>query len=215
MEHYSLALIFWYGILHAFGPDHLTAIADFSIGKDKKKTMLITIFFAIGHGLSLFLFAKILESFDIKEELLGYGDIISSSVIIAMGIYLLYMVVSDKIHLNKHIHEDGKEHIHIYFGKEHSHNENIDRTSAFTMGILMGAGGVRGMLVTLGAIEAGYVDYSLVLAFTAGVMLVFVSFGFVLLYINENFLNSKQNIRKVFAVAGVISLAVGLNMILG
>ena len=27
-------IIFWYGILHAFGPDHLTAIADFSIGKD-------------------------------------------------------------------------------------------------------------------------------------------------------------------------------------
>jgi ABC-type nickel/cobalt efflux system permease component RcnA len=33
----SLLVIFWYGILHAFGPDHLTAIADFSIGKNKKK----------------------------------------------------------------------------------------------------------------------------------------------------------------------------------
>jgi len=43
MEHIGLLLIFWYGILHAFGADHLTAIADFSIGKDKAKTMLITL----------------------------------------------------------------------------------------------------------------------------------------------------------------------------
>jgi len=213
MEHYSLLIIFWYGILHAFGPDHLTAIADFSIGKDKKKTMLITVAFAIGHGISLFIFAKILESFNIREELLGYGDIISSTVILAMGIYLLYLVFSDKIQLNRHMH-NGKEHIHIYFGKEHTHEDMVERSSAFTMGLLMGAGGVRGMLVTLGAIEAGDVDYKLVLAFTMGVMVVFVSFGFVISYINENFLNNKSNIRRVFATAGIISLIVGANMLI-
>jgi len=214
MENYSLLIIFWYGILHAFGPDHLTAIADFSIGKDKKKTMLITIAFAVGHGLSLFIFAKILEQFNIREELLGYGDIISSTVILAMGVYLLYLVFTNKIQLNRHMH-NGKEHIHIYFGKEHSHEDMVERSSAFTMGLLMGAGGVRGMLITLGAIEAGSVDYKLVLAFTAGVMVVFVSFGLVLSYINENFLNSKKNVRRVFAIAGIISIVVGLNMLVG
>ncbi|WP_277871741.1 hypothetical protein [Sulfurimonas xiamenensis] len=40
MEHLGLLLIFWYGVLHAFGPDHLTAIADFSIGKNKKRRYL-------------------------------------------------------------------------------------------------------------------------------------------------------------------------------
>ena len=214
MEHLGLALIFWYGILHAFGPDHLTAIADFSIGKEKTRTMLITILFAIGHGLSLFVFAKILQNFDISEEILAYGDYISSSVIIAIGIYLLYMVVSDKIHLNKHNH-NGKEHIHIYFGTQHNHNDNIDKSSAFSMGLLMGIGGVRGMLVTLGAIHGQSVDYSLVLAFTAGVMLIFVGFGAVILYINQNLLTSQTNVRRVFATAGVVSLVVGTNIFLG
>jgi ABC-type nickel/cobalt efflux system permease component RcnA len=213
MESLGLALIFWYGILHAFGPDHLTAIADFSIGKNKRKTMLITTLFAIGHGLMLFIFAKVLETYIINDNILSYGDIISSSVIILMGIYLLYMVYSDKIHLKTHIHEN-KEHIHIYFGSEHTHNNN-DTSSAFAIGALMGIGGVRGMLITLGAIQGQSVDFSFVLAFTLGVMLIFIGFGVVISYINQNLLTNKKNIRAIFTSAGVISLVVGSNMLLG
>lgn len=91
----GLLLIFWYGVLHAFGPDHLTAIADFSIGKNKKKTMLITTLFAIGHGTSLFIFAKILEHYHIDEAILGYGDLLSSAVILSIGVYLLFMVATN------------------------------------------------------------------------------------------------------------------------
>ncbi len=210
----SLLVIFWYGILHAFGPDHLTAIADFSIGKDQRKTLLITILFAIGHGLSLFIFAKVLQSAHISDEILAYGDIISAAVIIAMGIYLLFMVVTERIQLRKHIHE-GKEHIHIWFGKSHDHDATLAKSSSFTMGLLMGAGGVRGMLITLGAVGSGNVDFGMVGAFTAGVMLIFVSFGFVLLYFNKHFLGSITNVRRAFATAGVVSLVVGTNILVG
>lgn len=213
MEHLGLVLIFWYGVLHAFGPDHLSAIADFSIGKNKKKTMLITVFFAIGHGLTLFIFAKLLESYHISDTILGYGDTISSLVILSMGFYLLYMVFSDKIQLSKHFH-DGKEHVHIWFGKEHEHT-NKDTVSAFTIGALMGIGGVRGMLVTLGLMQGQSVDLVMVMAFALGVMVIFVGFGVVILYINKNLLNSKQNLRRVFATAGIISVVVGSNMIVG
>ncbi|MCF6205613.1 MAG: hypothetical protein L3J47_01790 [Sulfurovum sp.] len=210
----SLLLIFWYGILHAFGPDHLTAIADFSIGKNKRKTLLITTLFAIGHGLSLFVFAKILQHIDISEEILAYGDIISATVIIGMGLYLLFMVATDRIHMKKHMHH-GKEHIHIWFGKSHAHDDKIAESSSFTMGLLMGAGGVRGMLVTLGAVGSGNVDFTMIGAFTAGVMLIFVGFGLVILYLNEHFLGNIANVRRAFATAGVISLAVGANILAG
>lgn len=209
----SLFIVFWYGLLHAFGPDHLTAIADFSIGKSKRKTLRITLLFAIGHGLSLFIFAKVLQSVAISEEILAYGDIISASVIIAMGLYLLFMVVTHRIQLRKHMHQ-GKEHTHIWFGKSHQHT-NTDSTSSFTLGLLMGIGGVRGMLITLGAVKGGVVDFSMVGAFTLGVMLVFVAFGMLILYFNQNFLGTLQNIRRTFTVAGVVSLVVGTNILFG
>ena len=211
----SLLVIFWYGILHAFGPDHLTAIADFSIGKNKRNTLLITSLFAFGHGISLFIFAKLLESVELSAELLAYGDIISASVIIGMGIYLLFMVAAKRIQLRKHIHEN-KEHIHIWFGKSHEHTQTaVAKTSSLSLGLLMGAGGVRGMLITLGAVSGGSVDFMMVGAFTVGVMLVFGAFGMVMLYINQNFLGNLTNVRRAFTTAGVISLLVGTNILVG
>ena len=211
----SLIVIFWYGIIHAFGPDHLSAIADFSIGKNRRKTLIITFLFALGHGISLFIFAKLLESIEISEELLSYGDIVSASVIIAMGIYLLFMVVTKRIQLNKHTH-GNKEHMHIYFGKAHEHsNDSVSKTSSLTLGLLMGAGGVRGMLVTLGAVSGGNVDLTMVGSFTLGVMLVFGAFGMLMLYINQNFLGNLTNVRRTFTTVGIISLIVGTNILLG
>jgi len=128
----GLILIFWYGILHAFGPDHLTAIADFSIGKSKKKTLFITGAFAIGHGMMLFMFAKILENFSIPEHIMGYGDMIGSLMIIFMGIYLLHKDAAKRIILTKHIH--------ITYSKDHKHGTK-DTAYAFSIGALMGIGG--------------------------------------------------------------------------
>jgi nickel/cobalt transporter (NicO) family protein len=208
----GLLLIFWYGVLHAFGPDHLAAIADFSIGKSKKKTFAITIAFAIGHGVMLFLFAKILENFTISEHLMGYGDIISALVIFGMGLFILFMVFTNRINLKVHNH-NGKDHIHIWYGKDHKH-DNSATVSAFTIGALMGIGGVRGMLVTLGLIEGQSVDLVMVLMFVLGVSVVFLSLGAIILYINENILHNIQNVRRVFATVGVISVIVGGSMLI-
>jgi ABC-type nickel/cobalt efflux system permease component RcnA len=207
---YSFLIIFWYGILHAFGPDHLSAIADFSIGKSRRKTLLITTAFAIGHGISLFIFAKILEYISLPDNILVYGDIISSTIIILIGLYLLFMAWSDRINLTKHIH-NSEEHIHIYFGDSHNHKDDFKTrtSSALSVGALMGIGGVRGMLITLSAISHNSVNIYMVLSFTIGVMVIFISFGYIIALINDNLLTSRRNVRAVFAVAGSISLIVG------
>ncbi|MEA3354771.1 MAG: hypothetical protein U9Q33_13245 [Campylobacterota bacterium] len=203
----GLVLILWYGILHAFGPDHLTAIADFSIGKSKKKTFAITLAFAVGHGVMLFVFAKILQNFDISDHLLSYGDTISAIVIFGMGIYILFMVFTDKIHLKVHKHKD-KEHIHIWYGNEHKHNNNA-LISALTIGALMGIGGARGVLVVFGVTDVHSIGFDIIFMFISGVSVVFILLGVVILYINKNLLHNLANVRRVFATVGVISVIVG------
>ncbi len=211
MQELPLLLIFWYGILHAFGPDHLTAITDFSIGKSKQRTMLITFAFAIGHGVSLFLFAKLLEHIDISENVLAWGDYLSSGVIIAIGLFLLFMALTGRINVGWHEHE-GKRHIHIWYGKNHEHRGDNRVASALTMGTLMGIGGVRGMLVTLSAIAHHEVSVLMVASFTVGVMAVFLLFGYLISLVNENILQTERRVRLAFATAGTISLIVGANM---
>jgi len=182
----------------------------------KKKTFFITLAFAIGHGISLFIFAKILESINISTKILAYADTISSGVIIIIGTYLLYMVITNRINVKWHKHE-GKEHIHIWFGKEHIHKDGkIDSriTSALTIGSLMGIGGVRGMLITLSAINHNEVNLAMVLSFTLGVMLIFLLFGYFLGLINENLLKTKRNVKIAFACAGITSIFVGSSMLM-
>ncbi|HLD23174.1 MAG TPA: hypothetical protein VJA83_04470 [Sulfuricurvum sp.] len=209
----GLMIIFWYGILHAFGPDHLTAIADFSIGKEAKKTFMIVSAFAVGHGLMLFMFAKALQHFSIPESVMAYGDVIASSVIVFIGLYLLYMVYRNKIHLHSHLHNQ-KKHVHIWFGNEHEHKSSGGSGSAFSVGVLMGIGGVRGMLVTLGMMQGQSVDFTMIFAFILGVMVVFLSFGWVIMWINKDILTNIKNVRRAFATVGVISVLVGGNMLL-
>lgn len=209
----GLFVVFWYGILHAFGPDHLTAIADFSIGRQRKRVVLVTLGFAIGHGISLYLFALLLSNTPIPHEWLAYGDVIASSVIILMGVYLLYLVFTDKIHIAAHKH-GVKTHMHIWIGKknhEHQSKPTIRSwlSASATMGLLMGMGGARGMLITLSVLSHQAVTGWMVLSFTLGVALMFLVFGFVISLINQKLVSSEKMLRGSFFTAGVVSCLVG------
>lgn len=206
----SFIILFWYGVLHAFGPDHLAVIADFSIGRQQKKVAWVTLGFALGHGVSLYLFALLITSFDVPDGWLAYGDVIASSVILLMGAYLLYLVAFDQIHVGKHQH-NGKEHIHIWFGASHNHSRGKLGwlSTPALLGVLMGMGGVRGMLVSLSAVSVEAVNPWMIVSFTLGVALVFLVFGGVLALLNQQIIHSKFWLRGSFTLVGVLSCGVG------
>ncbi len=139
---------------------------------------------------------------------------IASSVIFGIGVYLLYMVYANKIHLHTHIHDHHK-HIHIWFGNEHDHQSQTSSRSAFGIGVLMGIGGVRGMLVTLGMLQGQSIDAWMIVAFIVGVMVVFLTFGWVILWINNDILTNIKNVRRAFATVGILSIVVSGNMLFG
>ena len=207
---YSLLIIFYYGILHALGPDHLSAIALFSIGKKRKQALLLSLLFAIGHGITLLLLAFIIEHFA-SDTLLQYGDIISSTVILLMGLYLVYLATTNKIRINNHHHHDSDnknnhQHVHIYYENEHLH----DKSLLVSLGLLMGAGGLRGMLITLTVISNQTVGFEMVIAFILGISLVFLVFGYLIYLINARLIQSASTLRYAVTSVGLLSIAIGM-----
>ena len=200
---FSLLIILYYGILHALGPDHLSAIALFSIGKKKKETFLLSILFAAGHGLMLYLLALFVGHVA-DDSILQYGDIISSAVILLMGLYLVYLAITNKIRIDNHEH-NSHTHTHIYYQDAHLH----DKSMLVTLGLLMGVGGIRGMLVTLSIISHQSVGFEMVLAFILGVSIVFILFGYLIYLINSNFIRSANALRYGILSVGLISMAIG------
>jgi len=200
---YSLLIILYYGILHALGPDHLSAIALFSIGKKKKETFLLSLLFALGHGSMLYILALFVGQIA-NESILAYGDIISSLVIVMMGIYLVYLAWTNKIRIDNHEH-DTHTHTHIYYQDAHLH----DKSMLLSLGLLMGVGGIRGMLVTLSIISHQNVGIEMILAFIIGVSIVFLLFGYFIYLINENFIHSTNALRYGIMSVGLLSIAIG------
>ncbi|MDQ7084195.1 MAG: hypothetical protein Q9M36_04345 [Sulfurovum sp.] len=200
---YSLLIILYYGILHALGPDHLSAIALFSIGKNKKETLILSVLFAFGHGLMLYLMALVISHFA-NDELLAYGDVISAVVILLMGLYLVYLALTNNIKIDKHKHQDEK-HTHIYYKNAHLHDKSI----LLSLGLLMGIGGIRGMLITLSAVSHQMVGVEMILAFIIGVSIVFLSFGYLIYLINERLALSINSLRYALFSVGLFSIAIG------
>jgi ABC-type nickel/cobalt efflux system permease component RcnA len=206
---YGLIIILYYGILHALGPDHLSAIALFSIGKKKRETMILSFLFALGHGTMLYLLALFVGEFA-NEAILSYGDVISSSVILLMGCYLVYLAVTNKIRIDTHVHQTDS-HTHIYYQDAHLH----DKSMLVSLGLLMGAGGIRGMLVTLSIVSHQNIGLEMVLAFIVGVSIVFLLFGYLIYLINENLIRSANALRYGIMSVGFISIAIGTYNISG
>jgi len=200
---YSLLIIFYYGILHALGPDHLSAIALFSIGKKKKTALMLSLLFAVGHGITLYLLALLIEQFA-GESLLQYGDVISSAVILLMGLYLVYLALTNKIRINNH-HHQGAKHTHIYYEDAHLH----DKAMLVSLGLLMGVGGIRGMLITLTVISHQTVGIEMIIAFILGISLVFLLFGYLIYLINARLIRSASTLRYAVTSVGLLSIAIG------
>ena len=206
---FGLLIIFYYGILHALGPDHLSAITLFSIGKRKTETFMISLLFALGHGTMLYLLALFIGEIA-NQNILEYGDTISSAVIVLMGIYLVYMAITNKIRIDHHTH-DSNHHTHIYYKNGHGHDKGI----IVSLGLLMGVGGIRGMLVTLSIISHQQVGIEMVLAFIFGVSIVFLLFGYLIYLINTNLIHSVNTLRYSIFLVGVLSISVGAYNLIG
>jgi len=196
-------------MLHALGPDHLSAIALFSIGKKKAETLMLSFIFALGHGVTLYLLALLLGHV-VDDSLLQYGDIISSSVILLMGLYLVYLAATNQIRIDTHRHKQEK-HTHVYYKNAHLHDKSV----LLSLGLLMGVGGIRGMLITLSIISHQSVNTDMIIAFILGVSIVFLLFGYLIYLINKKVIISTHTLRYAIMSVGILSIIIGTSNLAG
>lgn len=187
---YGLLIILMYGAIHAFGPDHLSAIAITSVGKTKKEIFIISSLFALTHGIVLFLLAKVLYLVA-GSFIIQYADVISWSILFLLGVNLIYIGMQDNLE---------------FFIYKNKYNHKPERFTIISLGLLMGLGGLRGMLLTMGAISTTALGFDMIFAFVVGASIVFVAFGY-FIYIFSNSAKKNMSVFKSLLIGiGVISI---------
>ena len=215
-----LIVIFFFGVLHGLGPDHLAAITVFGSrgGKQLHRLTFFSARFALGHALVLAI-AGVLAKFG-KSLMPSYMearfDIAGGILLVGAGLFLIAGLLTGKFRLHTHQHQHpvgSHKHFHLHLSDPHKH-----RHSHGMMAVLLGAffalGGFRALLMVAPIALAPALGQSAlrIMAFTLGIIAAMVAYG-VLTGVALEKLGSRRNIlwqRLSSYGVGIFSLVAGL-----
>lgn len=195
----GLLIIIFYGILHALGPDHLSALALTSVGKNKKEIFFISTLFALGHGVVLFVFVLLMSNL-LVSTFIEYADFASWIILIFLGINLIYIGIKNDKEL---------------FVFKSNNNKQSNRMTIFILAVLMGLGGLRGMLITLSVISTTTLTFDLLASFVLGTCIVFFLFGYFMHLISDTVVKHHSAFRSVMVIVGLIAIVSVIQSIWG
>ena len=179
-----LALIFFAGVLHGLGPDHLAAITALStVDGGARRLVFFSVRFALGHSVVIAAagiaahFGRNLLPATWDTNLDRAGGIL----LIVAGIALLVAVAFRKVSVHAHHHDhDGHEHehFHLHFFRQLSHRHGHGKFAA-VLGALFALGGVRGLLavVPIATSQTLAISALRITAFTLGIAGAMVAYG--------------------------------------
>jgi hypothetical protein len=180
-----LAMIFFAGVLHGLGPDHLAAITAFGAvaGRDFRRITFFSIRFASGHALVIAA-AALVAHFGRTSLPLSWErgfDLAAAGVLLLTGVTLLIALAMGKIsiHAHEHHHTGGvHDHFHVHFHRIVGHGHRHGKL-AFALGGLFALGGARSLLVIVPVAVAATATVSLIriTAFTVGIAASMVAYG--------------------------------------
>lgn len=146
------------GLVHVLsGPDHLAALAPFSVDRPQK-ALRVGVQWAIGHscGVGLIALASLILREIVPIDLIStYSERAVGVLLIGIGLWGLKKAFATRIHAHHHTH-DGEPHTHIHVhGSGHSHSENPSHShshAALGIGTLHGLAGGSHFLGVLPAL---------------------------------------------------------------
>jgi nickel/cobalt exporter len=224
------------GFVHGLGADHLMAIAALSVRGGRTRTIAlrqpfeVAVRFALGHALLLFLGAAavLVLGWQIPEIVEHSGERVGGALLIAMGMFTLWVVASERLY--GHSHEHGHHaahasadhvHWHFHFGRRDAHpGPQAHSHGAGVLGAVFAVSGLRALTLLAPALH-GQASPSLVtllylvLIFAVGILLSMSLFGIVL----SRVLGIPWIVRTVgrgaAALTAVASIVLGVYWIMG
>ena len=146
-----LSLAFGLGLMHALDADHIMAVSGLSVRKPGlSQCMRFGLRWAVGHGLSLLIIGSgvLILGMAIPESLSQTAESLVGFVLIGIGLWVIFELVSRRAHIHFHQHDGIPRHAHWHVHTEHpipisSHNGATHRHehSAVLVGMLHGTAG--------------------------------------------------------------------------
>ena len=207
------------GFKHSYDADHLVAVSNFlARSTSLRKTAWMSVSWAAGHMATASVITVLLflgrEAF--LRDALGPLEIAIGVMLIVLGVVSLaweYEVLPKFAHVHRHRHDGAPEHEHAHV---HPHPYR-DHGAMFGIGIVHGLASNDELLIlfvtalsvtSLAGVLAG------VAVFSAGVVIGMISFGLALTVPMRRW-DEKRVRRAVALVAGVLSIAYGVLILLG
>lgn len=218
----ALLLAFLWGGFHALTPGHgKTLVGAYLVGSrgTARHAIVLGLTTTLTHTSSIFILgaiALVASHVVITEYLYPWLSLLSGSLIVLVGVYLVGQRIRDSNH--SHHHRDHHHHHHPGDHHHHSPPEPISWPGLLAIGF---SGGIlpcpSALLVMLGSITLGRIGFglALVLAFSLGLAAVLTGIGLMFVYGRVRL--QKANLmlpcwRGWSAVSALVVLLIGLGM---
>lgn len=136
-----LAVGFLMGLRHALEADHLAAVAALTAGgAPRREALRVVAAWGAGHGGVLVLAAAAmgLARRGLSERGEAGLEVAAGSVLLALGIDVLWRARRRRLSFQAHVHDDGTHHLHAHDRHDHGHVRRPLRRA-------LAVGGVHGL----------------------------------------------------------------------
>jgi sulfite exporter TauE/SafE len=206
------------GFIHVLaGPDHLAAIAPYSV-QSRRAAWRVGLSWGIGHAggvLLVALLAFLLRGILPIDRLSGWSERLVGVALIAIGLWSVQSALRNRVHSHRH-HHGAEEHVHVHVhpdGREHDNpTAHVHTHAALAVGSLHGLAGsshLFGVLPAL-ALPSQLLAGVYLVAFAAGTVLAMTSFASLLGLVAGRYESAGNRMyRSLVGLSGAGALAVG------
>ena len=189
-----LSLAFGLGMVHALDADHIMVVSGLSVSKPRwKYCVRFGLRWAVGHGFSLLLIGScvLLLGIAIPESLSHTAEFLVGVVLIGIGLWVIYELVSRGAHIHFHQHDGVPRHAHWHVHQEqvaqiphkqitHKETTHKHEHGAVMVGMLHGTAGSAPLLALIPLVDLGsspWLGMGYLFLFSLGVIVSMLTFS--------------------------------------